>query len=54
MAKYDLTMPACRGVDIQDSSIAQLQRHMEDGTFSSWDLTSCYLERIKRVNPILK
>ena len=54
MTKYDLTIPTCRGVDIQDLNIAELQRHMEDGTFTSADLTGCYMQRIKRVNPILK
>ena len=54
MAKYDLEMPTCLGVDIRDLSISELQRHMETGTFSAKDLTTCYLERIRRVNPILK
>lgn len=35
-------------------SIAKLQDHMKRGTFSSSDLTSCYLERIKRLNTRLK
>lgn len=54
MVEYDLEMPTCRGVDVRDLSIAQLQAHMESGAFSASDLTACYLERVKRVNPILK
>ena len=54
MVDYDLTMPACRGADIQDMSIAELQENMRNGSFSATDLTTCYLERIKRVNTILK
>lgn len=50
----DTSMPQCRGVDIQDLSIAQLQKLMTDGTFSARDLAECYLERIRRVNPVLK
>ncbi|KEZ45550.1 hypothetical protein SAPIO_CDS1884 [Scedosporium apiospermum] len=41
-------------LDIHDLSIAELQRHMIDGKFSAWDLTECYLERIRRLNPVLK
>lgn len=54
MVDYDLEMPTCRGVDIRGLTIAQLQEHMKKGTFSAWDLTGCYLERVKRVNTILK
>lgn len=54
MADYNLEMPTCRDIDIRDLSIAQLQEHMMAGTFSAWDLTACFLERVKRVNGILK
>jgi amidase len=52
--KIDLSMPQCRGVDVQDLSIANLQGSMEQGRFTASDLTACYLERIKRLNPRLK
>lgn len=54
MAEYDLSMPPCRGVNIQALPIAKLQAHMAAGTFSAGDLAACYLERIRRVNSILK
>ncbi|KEZ46303.1 hypothetical protein SAPIO_CDS0598 [Scedosporium apiospermum] len=54
MADTDTSMRKCRGVGIEHLSIAQLQKHMTDGTFTSRDLTECYLERIRRVNPVLK
>ncbi|MBE3048519.1 hypothetical protein IMZ48_39665 [Candidatus Bathyarchaeota archaeon] len=54
MSEHDLSMPTCRGVNIQALPIAGLQAHMAAGTFSAGDLTACYLERIKRVNSMLK
>lgn len=49
-----LQMPSCRGVDIEDLSITQIQAHLEGKSFSSQDLTRCYLERIEMVNPRIK
>lgn len=55
MAEHDLlSMPTCRGVNVQALPIAKLQAHMAAGTFSAGDLAGCYLERIKRVNSMLK
>ena len=50
----DLRMPTCRGVDIEELSIPQLQRCLAERKFSSRELTACYLERIERVNGVLK
>ncbi|KAK2808642.1 hypothetical protein FQN50_004506 [Emmonsiellopsis sp. PD_5] len=50
----DLSMPACRGVDIEHLSILQLQQYLSERTFSSRDLAECYLERIQRLNGLLK
>ncbi|SPO05150.1 related to amidase family protein [Cephalotrichum gorgonifer] len=54
MPIYDTSMPACRGIDIQDLSIADLQGHMRAGDFSASDLTACFLDRIGRLNGLLK
>lgn len=50
----DLRMPTCRGIDIEDLSIVQLQQYLANGSFSIRALTSCYLERITRLNPLLR
>lgn len=47
-------MPRCRDCDIEEASIKQLQQWLEEGAFSSWDLTSCYLARIERLNNRLR
>lgn len=47
-------MPRCRGRDIEEASISQLQQWLDGGAFSSWDLTSCYLTRIERLNNRLR
>ena len=49
-----LCMPACLGVEIEDLSIVQLQRYLHNGAFSGRALTACYLERIKKLDPILR
>jgi amidase len=49
-----LQMPRCRGIDIEELSIAQLQDHMEEKSFTSRELTQCYLKRIEMVNPRIK
>ncbi|EER41559.1 amidase [Histoplasma capsulatum H143] len=53
-ADIDLRMPTCRGVDIEGLSIPQLQQCLESRKFSVYDLTACYLERIRRINGVLK
>ncbi|EDN10015.1 predicted protein [Histoplasma mississippiense (nom. inval.)] len=50
----DLRMPICHGVDIEGLSIPQLQQCLESRKFSVYDLTECYLERIRRINGVLK
>jgi amidase len=47
-------MPRCRGVDIEELSIKQIREHLSKGTFTSKELTQCYLKRIELVNPRLK
>ncbi|TQB74949.1 hypothetical protein MPDQ_003982 [Monascus purpureus] len=47
-------MPTCCGIDIEDLSIVQLQQYLAHGAFSIRALTSCYLERITRLNPLLR
>jgi amidase len=49
-----LQMPRCRGVDIEELSIKHLRGHLSKGTFTSKELTECYLKRIELVNPRLK
>lgn len=49
-----LEMPRCRGVDIEELSIKQLRDHLSNGSFTSRELTQCYLRRIELVNPRLK
>ncbi|KAI0969894.1 amidase signature domain-containing protein [Xylaria arbuscula] len=49
-----LQMPRCRGVDIEELSISQLQNHMERKSFTSKELVQCYLKRIELVNPHVK
>ncbi|KAG9230498.1 amidase [Amylocarpus encephaloides] len=44
----------CRGVDIEECSISQLQKYLSKGTFTSRDLTQCYLQKITRINPRLR
>ena len=49
-----LRMPKCRGVDIEELSITQLQDHLRTKSFTCKDLTLCYLKRIELVNPRIK
>ncbi|KAJ2981359.1 hypothetical protein NUW58_g527 [Xylaria curta] len=51
---HDTRMPRCKGVDIEDASISQLQDWLQDGKFTATDLTECYLERTRRINGVLK
>ena len=47
-------MPRCRGIDIEELSISQIQDYLSKATFTSKDLTQCYLKRIELLNPRLK
>ncbi|KAI0100849.1 amidase [Nemania sp. FL0031] len=53
-ASPDIRMPPCRGVNIEDVSIGQLQQWLQDGRFTAVDLAECYLERTRRLNGVLK
>ncbi|KAI9693812.1 MAG: hypothetical protein M1822_003083 [Bathelium mastoideum] len=47
-------MPKCRGVDIEELSITQLQEYLTATSFTSRELTLCYLKRIELLNPRIK
>ena len=47
-------MPRCRGVDIEDLSIKEIQDHLKRSSFTSRELTQCYLKRIELINPRVK
>ncbi|KAI1436663.1 amidase [Xylaria sp. CBS 124048] len=47
-------MPRCNGIDIEEASVHQLQLWLQDGSFTATDLAECYLERIHRLNSVLK
>ncbi|KAI8628275.1 amidase signature domain-containing protein [Xylariaceae sp. FL1651] len=47
-------MPLCKGVNIEDVPIRQLQQCLRDEKFTATDLAECYLERIRRLNGVLK
>lgn len=49
-----LSMPKCRGLDIEELSIKELQHHLTSRTFTARDLTACYVERINLVNSYLR
>ncbi|KAI0469424.1 amidase [Xylaria cf. heliscus] len=50
----DTRMPSCKGVDIEEASINQLQQWLREGRFTTVDLAECYLERTRRINGVLK
>lgn len=47
-------MPLCRGIDIEECSIPQLQQYLSSSAFTSKELAQCYLQRIELINPRLK
>jgi amidase len=49
-----LRMPRCRGIEIEECSISQLQDYLIRAAFTSRELTQCYLHRIELVNPRVK
>lgn len=53
-ANFSLEMPRCRNIDIEELSIKQLRDHLSKESFTSKELTECYLERIERVNSRIK
>ncbi|MGE5286080.1 MAG: amidase [Micromonosporaceae bacterium] len=51
-AATNLTGPG--GIDLDRVTVAGLQRAMNSGAFTSAELTGCYLERIRLLNPVLR
>ena len=49
-----LKMPLCRGVDVEELTISRLQQHLRTASFTSHELTECYLKRIEVLNPYIK
>jgi amidase len=47
-------MPRCRGIEIEECSISQLQDYLSKAAFTSKELVQCYLRRIELVNPHVK
>lgn len=47
-------MPLCRGIDIEECSIPQLQDYLSNSSFTSRELAQCYLRRVELVNPRLR
>jgi len=47
-------MPRCRGIEIEECSISQLQDYQSKAAFTSKELVQCYLRRIELVNPYVK
>jgi len=54
LPKTCLRMPRCRGIEIEECSISQLQDYLSKAAFTSTELTRCYLRRIELVNPRVK
>jgi amidase len=52
-AAFDPTSTVLRGIDIDATTIPQLQRLMDRGRLSSAQLTRFYLERIRHLDPLL-
>ena len=52
--KTCLRMPRCRGIEIEECSISQLQDYLSKAAFTSKELVQCYLHRIELVNPYVK
>src|SRR2546428_495279 len=42
------------GIDLDTVTIAGLRQAMESGAFTAAELTGCYLERIGRLDPVLR
>ena len=53
-ADFFLETPRCRDVDIEEPSIKQLRDHLSKESFTSKELTECYLEKIEKVNSRIK
>jgi amidase len=42
------------GIDLDTVTVASLRRGLASGAFSATELTGCYLDRIRRLNPVLR
>jgi amidase len=49
-----LRMPRCRGIEIEECSISQLQDYLSNAAFTTTELVQCYLQRIEQLNPRVK
>ncbi|KAL8736545.1 MAG: hypothetical protein Q9181_002394 [Wetmoreana brouardii] len=53
-----LLMPPCNGIRIEEATIDELQKHMTNGTLTSVQLVTCYLQRLFQVeeyiNPVMQ
>jgi amidase len=49
--KECLRMPTCRGVEIEECSILQLQDYLSKSAFTTTELIQCYFQRIELLNP---
>ncbi|KAH6957759.1 amidase signature domain-containing protein [Ilyonectria sp. MPI-CAGE-AT-0026] len=47
-------LPLCKGIDIEDATIDELQRWMMLGDLTSKDLVKCYVARIEQTNGYLR
>jgi amidase len=47
------TSTTVRGIDVDAATIPELQAAMDAGTLTSFDLTRFYVQRIRRLNPLL-
>jgi amidase len=52
--KTCLRMSRCRGIEIEECLISQLQDYLSKAAFTSKELVQCYLRRIELVNPYVK
>jgi len=50
----DAKFALCNGIDIREITISQIQVLFNENKLNSVDLTNCYLQRIHRMNPILR
>ncbi|KAK5049517.1 hypothetical protein LTR84_004446 [Exophiala bonariae] len=47
-------MLLCRGIEVEELTICELQQHLTTASFTSQDLTQCYLNRMDVLNPCIK
>ncbi|KAJ9078451.1 hypothetical protein DSO57_1006577 [Entomophthora muscae] len=48
--ELDILFAKCNGIDIREITIAQAHRHYRIGRLTPWQLTACYLERIRKLD----